>query len=198
MSDCMTTELSADTRARILEAAWELARTGGTPAASVKEVAAEAKVSRQLVYFHYEHRAGLLLAMARHHDHDSGFVDRVIATRELPPRDSLHSLVREWCAYIPDILPVARALEAAMITGDEGSGAWRDRMDDLWHALRLPLERIAADDGLAAGWTVDRATDWIWAQVQPANYEYLVAVRGWSMARFTEHATRSAAQVLIA
>jgi hypothetical protein len=30
-----------------------------------------------------------------------------------------------------EILPVARALEAAVITGDEGGRAWQDRMDDL-------------------------------------------------------------------
>jgi AcrR family transcriptional regulator len=191
----MATELSADTRARILETAWQLARRGGTGAVSVKEVAAAAKVSRQLVYFHYGHRAGLLLAMARHHDHTSGFIERVVETRELPANESLEALVRLWCNYVPDILPVARALEAALITGDEGSAAWRDRMDDLWRALRIPLERIQAQDGLADGWTLDRATDWLWAQVQPANYEYLVAVRGWTSSQFAERAASAAAEV---
>jgi AcrR family transcriptional regulator len=186
----MSTQLSADTRARILEAAWDLARKRGSTAVSVKDIAAGAGVSRQLVYFHYGHRAGLLLAMARHQDRRSGFVERVLATRELPPAESLEALVREWCAYVSEILPVSRALEAALITGDEGSGAWRDRMDDLWRALHVPLERIAGEGRLADGWTLQSATDWVWAQVQPANYEYLVEVRGWTPAQFAERTTR--------
>lgn len=186
----MSTQLSADTRARILEAAWDLARKRGSTAVSVKDIAADAGVSRQLVYFHYGHRAGLLLAMARHQDRRSGFVERVLAMRELPPAESLEALVREWCAYVPEILPVSRALEAALITGDEGSGPWRDRMDDLWRALQIPIERIAGEGRLADGWTLETATDWVWAQVQPANYEYLVEVRGWTPAQFAERTTR--------
>ena len=149
----MPTKLSADTRAHILETAWELARKGGTSAVSVKEIAAAAGVSRQLVYFHYKNRAGLLLAMARHQDRRSGFIDRVVTTRALPPRESLETLLREWCAYVPEILPVARALDAAQATGAEGSDAWHDRMNDLWHALHIPIERIASEDGLATGWS---------------------------------------------
>jgi len=61
-----TTELSAETRARILGTAWQLVRDRGAGAVTVKEVAAAAGVSRQLIYFHYQNRAGLLLAMARH------------------------------------------------------------------------------------------------------------------------------------
>ena len=194
----MATKLSADTRARILQTAWQLARERGTSAVSVKEIAAAAGVSRQLVYFHYENRAGLLLAMARHQDRRSGFVDRVLATRELPPLESLQALMREWCAYIPEILPVARALEAALTTGDEGSGAWRDRFDDLWRAFQIPVERVAAEGGLADGWTTDTATDWIWAQVQPASYEHLVEVRGWTPEQFAQRATTAALGAVLA
>src|SRR5215813_9184497 len=78
-----TTELSADTRARILGTAWQLVQDRGAAAVTVKEVAAAAGVSRQLVYFHYQNRAGLLLAMARHRDRSSGFLRQVAATREL-------------------------------------------------------------------------------------------------------------------
>ena len=194
----MSTPLSADTRARILEVAWALARKEGPGAVSVKAIAAAAGVSRQLVYFHYENRAGLLVAMARHQDRRSGFIDRVLATRALPPIESLEALMREWCAYIPEILPVARALEAALTTGDEGSSAWRDRFDDLWRAFQIPVERVAADGGLAEGWTPDTATDWIWAQVQPASYEHLVEVRGWTQEQFTERATAAALGAVLA
>src|SRR3954466_115764 len=123
-----TTELSAETREQILDAAWRRVHEHGASAISVKDIAADAGVSRQLVYFHYGNRAGLLTAMARHRDESSGFARAVAAGAPL------EELLRAWCDYLPEILPVARALEAALVTGDEGGSAWRDRMSEL-HAI---------------------------------------------------------------
>ena len=77
---------------------------------------------------------------------------------------------------MPEILPVARALEAAAITGEAGGEAWRDRMDDLHGVFRAAVERVE----LAPGWTVDSATDWAWARVQPSGFDHLVGERGWA------------------
>jgi AcrR family transcriptional regulator len=186
-----TSELSAGTRDRILQTAWERARDAGTSAVSVKEIAAAAGVSRQLVYFHYRNRAGLLLAMARHQDEHSGFRRRVAATRALAPAAGLEALLREWCAYLPELLPVARALEAALITDEPGGDAWRDRMQELWRAFRLAVERVADEQRLAPGWTVETATDWIWARVQPSSYAHLVGERGWSPRDYSERTVGS-------
>jgi AcrR family transcriptional regulator len=186
-----TTELSAETRARILETAWDHVRERGVDAVSVKEIAAAADVSRQLVYFHYGSRAGLLLAMARHQDRRSGFGHRVVATFELPPVEALEALVRAWCEYVPELLPVARALEAALITGDEGGAAWQDRFEELHQVFGHALERVECDGRLAAGWTVDSATDWIWARTQPSSWDYLVGMRGWSPEEWIDRMTRS-------
>jgi AcrR family transcriptional regulator len=193
-----TSELSADTRVRILETAWERVREGGTGAVSVKGIAAAAGVSRQLVYFHYGSRAGLLTAMARHRDEASGFRRRVAATRELPPAEGVEALLREWCAYLPALMPVARALEAASITGDEGGGAWRDRMGDLQEAFRLAIDRLAKDGGLADGWSVAAAADWITARTQPSTYAHLVEERGWSPKEYTRRTTASVLGELLA
>ena len=59
-----TTELSAETRAHILDAAWQRVREHGPASISVRAIANDAGVSRQLVYFHYGNRAGLLNALA--------------------------------------------------------------------------------------------------------------------------------------
>jgi AcrR family transcriptional regulator len=175
-----TSELSADTRARILDAAFQRVRDGGTSAVSVKDIAAAAGVSRQLVYFHYGSRAGLLLAMARHHDEASGFVGAAREARALPPVPALEALLRAWCAYLPDLLAVARALEAALVTGDEGGSAWRQRMGELREVLRRAFERVAGDGRLAAGWSADAAADWAWSRIQPSTYAHLVQERGWT------------------
>jgi AcrR family transcriptional regulator len=174
-----STELSAETRARVLDAAWERVLEHGPRGVSVKDIAAAAGVSRQLVYFHYGSRAGLLTAMARHRDERSAFAKAVGAP--------LPELLRAWCDYLPDILPVARALEAALVSGDEGGEAWRDRMGELRAIFRHALR----DTRLRPGWTLDHATDWLWARVQPSSYAHLVQERGWTHAEYTERTIAS-------
>ena len=183
-----STPLSAETRARVLEAAWERVLANGPGGASVKDIAAAAGVSRQLVYFHYGSRAGLLTAMARHRDERSAFA------RAVADGGSLEAILRAWCDYIPEILPVARALEAALVAGDEGGSAWRDRMAEL-HAI---FARTVAGVDLADGWTQDRAADWIWARVQPSAYAHLVQERGWTQAEFTERTVAGLLRELVA
>ena len=173
--------LSAETRARVLEAAWERVLANGPGGASVKDIAAAAGVSRQLVYFHYGSRAGLLTAMARHRDERSGFA------RAVADGGSLEAILRAWCDYIPEILPVARALEAALISGDEGGAAWRDRMGELHAIFRAAVRRIE----LSPGWTTETASDWIWARLQPSAYAHLVEERAWTHDQFTEWSVES-------
>lgn len=172
----------------MLEAAWQRVLEHGPSGASVKDIAAGAGVSRQLVYFHYGSRAGLLTAMARHRDEASGFA-RVVAAGA-----PLEAILRAWCDYVPEILPVARALEAALVTGDEGGRAWRDRMDE----LRAIFARAVAEIDLADGWTRDAAADWIWAHVQPSTYAHLVQERGWTHAEFTERTVAGLLRELVA
>jgi AcrR family transcriptional regulator len=169
-----------------------------TVGVTVAEIAAEAGVSRQLVYFHFENRAGLLAAMARHHDAQSGFAGRVAACEALPPVEGIEALLRAWFRYVPEILPVARALEAAEITGEEGGAAWRDRMDSLRGVFRAAVERLAEEGGLGESWTVESATDWIWARGHLETWQHLVVERGWTTEDFEDRTVRSILEEVLA
>jgi AcrR family transcriptional regulator len=182
---------SSETRARILDTAWGLVRERGIGAVTVADIAAATGVSRQLLYVYFENRAGLLVAMARRHDVRSGFAGRAAEARSLPPVAALERLLRLWFAYLPEILPVARALEAAAVNGDDGGVAWRDRMGDLREVFAAAVARIEGEGRLAEGWTVPAATDWVWARAQPATFSHLVGDRGWPPGDYTERAVRS-------
>jgi AcrR family transcriptional regulator len=179
------------TRNRILEAAWREVLEHGIAEATIGRIAASAGVTRQLVYFHFSNRAGLLTAMARHRDEAGGFVAEVGAARALPPVEGFEHVLRAWCAYLPVMLPVARALEAALVTGDDGGSAWRQRMGELREALRIALERVAGDGRLATGWTAGAAADWAWSRIQPSTWQHLVGERGWSPDDYTERTVGS-------
>jgi AcrR family transcriptional regulator len=179
------------TRSRILDTAWAMVRERGASEVTLAEIAQATGVSRQLVYVHFDNRAGLLVAMARRHDARSGFAGRLAASRTLPPVAGLERLLWLWFGYIPEILPVARALEAAAINGDDGGTAWHDRMADLRQQIRLAVERVDRDGRLAAGWTVETATDWVWARGNLSAWQHLVGERGWSAAEYAERTVRS-------
>jgi AcrR family transcriptional regulator len=187
-----------DARDHILDTAWTLTRARGVHAVTVADIAAASGVSRQLVYHHFDSRAGLLVAMARHHDAAVGFPRRVAQARSLAPVEALEALLRLWCEYIPDILPVARALEAAMTTGDEGGAAWRDRMDDIREAFRLAVERVADDGRLAPGWDVATAADWIAARNHTSTWQHLVVERGWAPSDYVERTVASILSEVVA
>lgn len=120
-----------ETRSRILEVAWALvSERGTTGGVTVAEIAAAAGVSRQLVYFHFENRAGLLAAMARHHDVESGFVQRVAASRALPPVEALEALLRRGAAT---------SLRSCPLRGP-------------WRRLRSPARNAGPRGG--TGWTI--------------------------------------------
>jgi AcrR family transcriptional regulator len=187
----MATGTRGDTRARILDTAWTLVRERGIGAVTVADVAAATGVSRQLLYVYFENRAGLLVAMARRHDVRSGFAGRVAGAAALAPVAALERLLRDWFAYLPEILPVALALEAAAVNGDDGGAAWRDRMDDLREVLAAAVDRVATDGRLARGWTPATATDWVWARAQPSAFAHLVADRGWSPGDYADRAVPS-------
>ena len=190
----MSNQVSApqrNARAHILETAWALVGERGVQAVTVADIAAASGVSRQLVYHHFESRAGLLVAMTRHHDAASGFRKRLVATRDLAPVEGFEAGLRLWLGYVPEVLHVARALEAALIAGDEGGAAWRDRMDDIHEAFRLAVARVEEAGRLAPGWTVDTAADWVYARSHVSTWQHLVADRGWPPGDYIERTIAS-------
>ena len=60
--------------------------------------------------------------MARHIDESSGFVRR---RGHSSTAEDLEALCAPGAPICREMLPVARALEAALVTGDDGGAAWR-------------------------------------------------------------------------
>jgi AcrR family transcriptional regulator len=170
---------SAQTRERLLDAAWNEAVERGLEALTLAAVAGRAGVSRQAVYLHFHNRSTLLVEMARRHDRTSGFIARLVAARQHPPDIAFRRTLQEWFAYLPTILPIARSLEAAALNAADGAEAYLDRMRDWRESLRIVVAGLAGADLLNDRWDIEAATDWVWSAVHPTTYHHLVTERGW-------------------
>ena len=148
--------------------------TGGG-SASVQEIAAAAGVTRQTVHFHFSSRAGLLTATARRVDEQSRIGDQFAAALDAPTaREALEATLRVWFNYVPQILPVARALQAAAGGDDDAAAAWWDRMDALRLLLRRVIQRLADAGELDECWSVDDATDIVWSVAHPLGWDSVI------------------------
>lgn len=191
----MATETS--THDRLLEVAWSLAAESSLDEVTLASIAKLAGVSRQTLYLHFRNRAGLMKAMALAHDQRAGFTER--SAELLAADDAAAALVeymRAWCAYIADIRPVARRLEAELLLGRDAGAAFRDRMEDLRRTIRIMVGRAGNRGLLVDGVDRDAAADLIWATCHFSNWRNLVEERGWSDERFTELCVETARRFL--
>jgi AcrR family transcriptional regulator len=144
-------------------------------------IARAAAVSRQAVYLHFGSRAGLLVAMTRHHDQNSPLVAGLRALRERPgDARLLDDYFGLWLDYVPEIFPVARVLSAAAATDPEAAAAWNDRMEELRFGIGWVMQRLRMAGLLNEAWSTTAATDWAWSQAHTDVWRHLVVERGWS------------------
>lgn len=189
--------MANDTATRILDSAWALVAERGVDFA-MKDVAAAAGVSRQTVYSHVGSRAGLFVAMARHHDAGAGIAGRFQAALAAPVgRRALSDTIRAWFGYVPTILPVARALWSAAATDEDAATAWWDRMEHVRIAIRGVIERLAEEGILDRRWTVAEATDILWSLTHPRVWDDLIGHRGWEPERFVDRQVEIAELILL-
>lgn len=181
------TKISDETRAGILEAAWNLMAEQRRLDAGMAEIAAAAGVSRQTLFYAFGNRAGVLVAMARHKDTQGDLVPRM---RQIAAtgRDALalHAFVDAWLDYLPVVYPVAIQLESDSLSDPDANSAWQDRIFS--QGVRMGLDRIlgqiASGGGLRADQNPSRLADLCLTLLVPSAWRYLVVERGWTALDF--------------
>ena len=178
----------------MLAAAWEMMRGGGGAAGvTLAAVAKRAGVSRQAIYLFFGSRGGLLTAVTRHQDLTSGTARKLLrAARSAAPRQSIGSVIKIWFDYLPQIHPVAMALQAAAASDREAKEAWSDRMSAIRDVFETIAIRLRESGDLAAGWTTTEAADFMWSQAHFMTWHQLVVERGWT----SEKASRRVSEAI--
>src|ERR687886_1235854 len=175
------------TRAALLAAARSVLEEYGSPQLTMAAVAERAGVTRRAVYLHFDSRSELVGALFDYVAETEGLEASLQRVRPAPDAvAALDAWARHEASYHARILGVARALEHVG-RDDPDAAAWRERIAR--HQLtdcRLLAERLADEYHLAPGWTVDSATDMLWALISTEPLERLLVDRGWPPQQYAE------------
>ena len=180
-------KISDETRATILETAWNLMAEQRRLDVGMAEIAAAAGVTRQTLFLAFGNRAGVLVAMARHQDTRG---DHVLRMRKIAASGAdvaaLHAFVDAWLDYLPIVYPVAIQLETSSLSDADANAAWQDRIFS--QGVRMGLDRILGQ--IVAGRVPpsdqdpSRLADACLTLLVPSAWRYLVVERGWTADAF--------------
>jgi AcrR family transcriptional regulator len=183
--------ITEQTRRQILEAAWDLIAGKGRADVGLSEIAAQAGVSRQTVFYAFGNRSGVLTAMVRHQDTLTDHVERIRAAVfvDEPTPDSIIAAAEAWLDYLPVVYPVGILLDAASLTDAAAADAWSDRMiGALLGGFRNLVAHVHASTALDGD--PGRLAEEVWAHVHPTMWRRLVVECGWTPSEFRESRLR--------
>ena len=179
---------SRRTSTSLLRAGRELIEEQGFQAFTMTAVAERAGVSRRAVYLHFATRTDLLIALYRSLGQTEELAASLQAVWDCP--DGVSALA-EWARHIarshPRILAIILAVERAR-DGDKDAADLRATIQGNWLKGSRKLIQWLADDGrLAPHWSVDTASDLMWALMSPDLLDRLLTERHWSRGQLAEH-----------
>jgi AcrR family transcriptional regulator len=181
---------TGETRDRILDAALAIVRGNRGTSLTMGEVATQAGLSRQAVYLHFQDRAALLVAMARHADEARDISAKFAAIAKAPSaRAAVAALVALRAGDNPGAWPVERIFEALRQGDTAVEAAWRERLAGPLEACRAIALRFQGEGALARHLPPAAAADLLWSLTSPRLWEELVIGRGWSAERYRSHVT---------
>lgn len=178
---------SRRTRAALLAATREIIEEGGFESLAMGEVARRAGVSRRGLYLHFASRSDLMNALFDYMADTEGLAD---STRPVWDAPDAAAALDEWARHLgryhPRLIPIIRALERVRRT-DADAQRHRARVvqAQLTNCRRI-IARLAEEGRLARPWTVDSATDMLWALISTDMIEGLLVDRAWTPGQFSE------------
>ena len=189
----LRTAQARQTRRSIVSAAARLFVNDGYGATTIDAVAEAAGVSRKTVFTAVGGKLELLKAALDSaiagDDLPVALADRPVMRRLMEQNDPA-ALIAGWARMLVEIdTRVARLFQALEVAAGLDAAAHallvesqRQRLD----GAQMIVERLAALDALNGALSMDEAVDVAWLATDPALFDRLVRLRGWSTKRFQE------------
>ena len=191
-------ERAEQTRARIMEAAYQLFTQHGYEATTMQAVADEAGVAVQTVYFAFHTKAGLLMTIESRAVGGEGQEWREQRQRELVEERDPRNVVALWVrasATVLNRITAFVALLGANLQMDAESVERRARERDRW--FQMLIDRLVALDALKPGLVPSRALDVARAVTRVEAYQDLTQRWGWTEQEWIEWMTGLLASELL-
>ncbi len=178
---------SPDTRTKILQATWRLMEQQPGQGVRMSDIARAAGISRQAVYLHFPARVDLLISTTQYVDQVLDVDGRLAPVRNAATGiEQMDRLIAFWGDHVEKIYGVARALLAMRETDAAAASAWDERMSAVRDGCRSVFEALLRDRQLSDDWSVETATDMLWAMLSVRTWEQLTAECGWSADDYVE------------
>ncbi len=179
---------SRRTRDALLTGARSILERDGFQALTMGAVAREAGVSRGAVYLHFASRSDLVAALFDHVAWQQGLAASLEPVWDAPdPVAALDEWAAHLARYHPALIPVDRAI--THVQGRDPDAA--DHRQRVSEAQRAGCERLArrlAEEGrLAEPWTIETATDMLYALISTDMIERLITDCDWPQTQLAEH-----------
>ena len=175
------------TRRKITDAATELFIAQGYAATKLEDVAAQARVAVQTVYFHFTNKRTLLKeavdVAAVGDDEPVPLLERPFVQEIRDEPDPRAALAR-WTATSTEIFvrvaPIMRVVRDAAAVDPAMAEQWAVNQSQRATAQRMLVELLAEKKALRDGLTLDRATDIVFSLISHELFLLLTVERGWS------------------
>lgn len=183
------------TRRRIVDAAAELFVANGYVPTTLEQIAKQAGVAVQTVYFHFGNKRSVLKeavdVAAVGDDEPVALLDRPFYTELDAEPDPLH-LITRWVQGSREIFvrvaPIMLVVRDAAVVDPEMAVQWRINEQQRVTAFRVLAQQLADRAALRPGTSVEEATDILLALAGIEVYLTLTG-RGWSPERWQEWVT---------
>ena len=186
--DGRTNVRSRRTRAALLAATRAIIEEEGFDALTMARVAERAGVTRRAIYLHFTTRTELVNALFAFVAEAEGLkasTDPVWAAQNSVA--ALDQWARHLARYHPPLLALSRAVDRVRRLDSDAAR----HHEYVVRAQRANCRRLATwlhrEGQLMPCWTVDSATDMLWALISSDMVERLTVERRWSIKRFAEH-----------
>jgi AcrR family transcriptional regulator len=193
------------TRRRIVEAAGRFFVRDGYAATTLQQIADEAGVAVQTVYFHFGNKRTLLKELV---DIASVGDDEPVALLDRPWAQELRTApggaetVGVWIRASREIFgrvaPILRIVRDAAGSDAEMAAQWETNQEQRHTAHRELAEILDAKDALRPGLTVDEAADILFALISLEVYVLLTVERGWTPEQWERWAARTVSDAVLA